>query len=123
MHLMTSKGVVGEWLEHQFLDWQRKEGERRTVEEFATWLGVSRGTFNKWLNGDRKPDGESIAILAEKLGVEIYDVLDVPRPDPELQAIIRNWARIPAEKRRRLHDDAGRYATEGEKHERARRSS
>lgn len=84
-----------EFLERKFLDWQREQGERRTIAEFAAWIGVSRGTFNNWLYKSRLPEGESVELLASKLGPEIYDILGLQRPDPKLQEVIRNWSEAP----------------------------
>lgn len=102
MVAMAKRSPITEYLERQFIAWQMETGGRRTVAEFADWLGVPRGTFNKWMNGTRSPGKDHITILAEKLGPGIYDVLGVPRPDQRLQRIIRNWGRLPPEARREL---------------------
>jgi len=123
MDFVTPKGLVGDWLERQFLDWQREQGGRRTVTEFSEWLEVGRDTLNNWMNGRRTPEGESTNLLAAKLGPEIYDVLGLPRPDPMLQAIIRSWGNIPEPRRRRMADEAERYGAQtGMKRERTKKA-
>lgn len=89
------KTKLGEWLEQQYVTWQARQGGRRTIDAFAQYVGVSRVAINRWMNGTRTPDAEYADLIAEKLGPEIYDLLDIPRPDPRLQAIIRQWGNLP----------------------------
>ena len=71
------------FLELKFLEWQQREGGRKTVKEFAAYIGVSQSTISTWWNEDRKPEGENLRKLAEKLGIEVYDILGMPRPDSD----------------------------------------
>lgn len=71
-----------QYLEMKFLEWQSKEGGRKTVKEFAGFIGVSQSTISSWWNGIRVPEGENIQKIAIKLGIEVYDVLGIQRPDP-----------------------------------------
>ena len=79
------------WLEKKYLEWQIKHG-RKSVTEFSNWLGVERSLVTKWMNEKgRKPSMENTFILAQKLGMEVYAVLGLPRPDPllfRLQALL-----------------------------------
>ncbi len=43
------------------------------------------------------PGPASLPRIAAKLGPEIYDLLGLPRPDPDLQAVISNWGRLSDE--------------------------
>ena len=79
------------WLENKFLDWQKRQGGRRTAGEFAEWLGFENMTVNHWLNGHRRPIRGNVYLLALKLGLEIYDVLEMPRPDEGLYQVDVHW--------------------------------
>jgi len=68
----------------KFIEWQQKQGERKTVREFAQWLGVAQSTVSMWWNNRSTPQGNFVRLLADKLGPEVYDALDLPRPDPDL---------------------------------------
>lgn len=81
-----------QFLELKFLEWQQAEGGRKTVKQFAAFIGVSQSTISTWWNGDRSPEGENIQKIANKLGIEVYDVLGLPRPDPDLLYIQQNWS-------------------------------
>ena len=96
---MDTKSPIGDWLTRKYLEWQTAEANRRTVTEFADFLGISRGAFNKYMNGNRRPRGVYVDMIAAKLGPEIYDLVGAPRPDPGLQYIIQNWGQVLHETR------------------------
>lgn len=85
------KMKFSKFLEFKYLEWQQNVG-RKTVKEFAAYIGVSTSTISTWWNEDRVPEGENIQKLASKLGIEVYDSLDLPRPDPDLLYIQQNWS-------------------------------
>lgn len=109
---MVTKNAIGEWLEAQYLQWRLQDvTNRRSVRQFAQWLGIPTPTLNNWINGNRMPNKQSIARLAEKLGPEIYDVLGQPRPDPRLQQIIEGWSKLSERDRNQIAEQAARYVT------------
>lgn len=87
------------------------------MEEFAAYLGVSRPLLNMWMNGQRKPGGENVRLLSYVYGEEVYDVLDLPRPNPYLQAINRAWEKLSPEHQRKLAEDAEEYRLKNERPE------
>jgi len=98
-----------DWITRKFVEWQANEGRRKTIEDFAAYLGTSRPLVNMWMNGNKKPGTENIKILAEIFGNEIYDVLDLPRPNPYLQKLNRIWEFIPEEIQKKFSEEAERY--------------
>lgn len=88
------KNPISEWLDNKFLDWQKQEGGRKTLTEFAQYLGVDRGVLNNWVNRGSKPEGDNLKIVAIKLGMEIYDLLEIERPDFRLLVINAEWEHI-----------------------------
>lgn len=86
-----------QFLELKFLEWQKQQGGRKTVKEFAAYLGVSQSTISTWWNEDRRPEGENLVRLANKLGLEVYDALGKPRPDIDFHYIQSNWEDLTPE--------------------------
>lgn len=101
-------------LESKFLEWQHLQGKRKTLEEFATYIGVSRPLLNMWMNGHRKPGKESLKILSATLGNEVYDVLGYPRPNPYLQKINQVFEQLSPEHQRQLAEQAEKYQTKND---------
>jgi len=99
--------TFSEWITEKFLDWQKSAGERKTLIEFADWIGVSQPSLSDWMSGKYKPKGsKNIDRLYIKLGPEIFDVLEMERPlyalqfvDDYIQNIAKAIAELPAEYR------------------------
>lgn len=103
--------TFSKFLEIKYLEWQNTQGKRKTIEEFAAYLGVSRPLLNMWMNGNRKPGKDSLRVLSETLGNEVYDVLGYERPNPYLQKINQLFERLTPEHQQKLAQDAERYET------------
>ena len=107
--------AFSKWLEARFLEWQSKSGERQTVGSFADYLDVSRPLVSMWMNARRTPSAENQKILARYFGNEVYDVLNVERPDPNLEKIQSLWGKLPAEAQQKIAEQAAKYVVENEK--------
>ena len=103
--------------------WETAQGKRTTIQGFANYLEVSQPLLSIWLKGDTKPSDEKIELLANKLGNEVYDVLGIPRPDPDLQRLNQIWEQIPEKVRHSIVKQGEQYVTSNkhEAHKRARR--
>lgn len=88
---------------------EQQEGRRVSNKEFGAMLGYSPGTISLWLNGKNTPDAKSIPGLADKLGLEVYEVLGLASPEPELRYISRNWENLPEDARRRIREIVDEY--------------
>lgn len=107
--------TFSQFLERKYLEWQQREGGRKTVKEFAAYIGVSQSTISMWWNEDRKPEGDNLRKLAEKLGIEVYDILGIPRPDSDLLYLQSIWQDLDPEKRRILREQGEKYAAKKKK--------
>lgn len=68
-------------------EWQKTRTSRRTLSDFADWLGVDKAVLSNWYNAKRIPTGPSVTLLVSKLGPTVYDALGLQRPDPMLQML------------------------------------
>ena len=108
---------LSQFLETKFLSWQQEQGKRKTLREFAKYLNVKPQILSMWMGGDRKPNEESIKLLAKKLGPEIYDILGLTRPDPDLAYINNNWDKINPAARQAVRELLEKHIAENEKKE------
>ena len=104
------------YLTKKFLEWQTELGARKTLEDFADYLNVSRPLLSFWMNGKRIPNADNLENISAILGNEIYDVLDLPRPNPHLQKINRLWEFLPEEIQIKLAKETEKYETQNELH-------
>jgi transcriptional regulator with XRE-family HTH domain len=102
-----------QFIEKKYLEWQTKEGKRKSVEEFATYIGVSQSALSLWMGGKRTPSAQTVNLLAEIFGNGVYDALDLPRPNPYLQIVVRNWEFMSEQKQeqiaRQIAEEAAKY--------------
>ena len=94
---------VPELLNNKFLEWQFKSGERKTLEDFAKFIGVKRSLLSMWLNGERNPGPDYRKKLIELFG---ESALEAFGEDPDLFIITKNWEHLNLETKKRLRTEA-----------------
>jgi transcriptional regulator with XRE-family HTH domain len=104
-----TKKAFAKWLEKAYLTWQAEKGKRTSLQEFADYIGYSRPLISLWMAGQRLPTNDGIKKLAELFGPEVYDALKLPRPDPMLQRLTKNWSDIPEKIRKNLLEQVDQY--------------
>lgn len=109
---MREKPPLAKWLDKKYLDWQAKLGERKTLEDFADHLGVSRPLLSFWMNGSREPSEENLIKIAFKLGFQVYDVLEIDRPNILHLYANRNWENIPKKLQVELAKTIAKHSSE-----------
>lgn len=104
-----------------FVAWEKKQPKKRSsYTAFARWLSdnsyavlIKQQMVSDWIHGKYKADDERyLLVLAEKVGDEIYEVLNKQRPNPFLQRIIKRFPNIPPDKQRQLAEDSERFEAE-----------
>lgn len=88
---------------------QIKYGRKLSLDDFAEMLGCSPSTLSHWMNGRRKPGHEYIKKLEELFGMEVYDALELDRPDPLLRYIETNWENLKPEQQKAIHEEVEKY--------------
>lgn len=108
-------------IERKFLEWQLEVG-RKSQLEFAQLIGVSRASLTMWMNGTHFPEIDNVHKLAKVLGNEVYDALDLPRPNPYLQKVNQLFDRLSPDQQKKIADDVEKYQTKNNE-ENAQQSS
>jgi len=91
-----------EWLNQKFIDWEKAQGRSQSYYAFARHLGVGQNDLALWMSGSAIPAGNDVLALADKLGAEIYDTLEIPRPNTQNQRLMAALLGLPAGLRERL---------------------
>ena len=102
------------YLEKKFVEWQMGEGRRKSTADFAAYLGVSQSVISMWMNGSRIPNKQSVELLASIFGLEVYDALDLPRPDPDMHYLQKIWDTLSPSERTALREQAEKYTSKNE---------
>ena len=109
---MPDQTPIAKWFNSKFVEWQNQEGERKTIIEFADYLGVNRSLLSYWMNGSRIPSEDNLIKIAFILGFEIYDILGIQRPNMLYLYMLRNWEKVPESIQRHLADTIAKYSKE-----------
>jgi transcriptional regulator with XRE-family HTH domain len=100
------------FFEKKFVEYQSSLGRRISINEFADYVGYSQPTISKWLAGNQVPSGEAVDRLAVLFGMEVYDALDIPRPDPRLALLMQRFRSTPEENKNELLELVANYLRE-----------
>lgn len=67
-----------------------------------------------WWTGTNVPGSDSVAKLADKLGIEVYDVLGLPKPNENLFYITKHFEKAPEKVQRAIKEQIEKYAGKNE---------
>lgn len=120
MFIMTTQQPFKEYLFNFFAEWEKTQPKKRSsFSAFARWLSdnstdtlVKQQNVDSWMNGAIPKDHKYVIVLAEKTGDEIYEVLDLPKPNPRLQRINRIWEFLPEKVQIKIEEEAAQYEAE-----------
>lgn len=94
--------TVKDWLNQKFIEWEKAQGRSQSYYAFARYLEVSQSGLGQWMVGSGAPGGDDLLNIAKKLGLEIYDVMGLPRPNAQVQRVTVSFASLPPEIRDKL---------------------
>ena len=69
---------------------------------FCDLLGYSPSKVLGWLHGEFLPEEQEVLSIAGALGIKAYQVLDLPKPEPELFKIYGSFAHLTGQNRSNL---------------------
>ena len=103
-------------LENALIAWRTKQTKARgnvSLNAFAEEIGASRSLVSMWMLGERSVTlayRKKIAKpIADLVGPEAYEILEVTPPNPYLQIINRVFERIPLDVQRQMAENAEKY--------------
>ncbi|MCE5207218.1 MAG: hypothetical protein LLG42_02790 [Chloroflexi bacterium] len=68
---------ASEWLQSKFEGWRYQKGVRKTLTEFAAYIGITEERLLAFLDGSELPKGANLAKLGGTLGFEIYELMGI----------------------------------------------
>ena len=101
-----------EFIEKKYVQWQGEQGKRKTVGDFAAYLGISQPLLSMWMNGSKKPGAQNIKILYDLYGEEVSEALG---KDNDLFYIQNHWENYDPTFRKFLREQAEKYETQNRK--------
>jgi len=90
------------WFIRAYKRWSRSQAGEEDFIAFCDLLGYPPSKVLGWMHGEFLPEGSEILSIAGTLGTEVYQVLDLPKPDPELIKIFESFAHLTGQDRSNL---------------------
>lgn len=105
----------------EFVEWEKQQPNKRSsFSAFARWLTdnqykveFKQQLISDWVKGRYAPKEEMyILVLAEKLGNQVYKILNVRPINPLRIYAIRNWEKAPKKVQKELAETISKYSNE-----------
>jgi len=80
------KMEFSDWITKKYIEWRGNAiGQDRSITEFSALLNVPQSLMSQWMkqNGKKPTSQKYISALITKYGIEVYDVLGIPRSPEE----------------------------------------
>ena len=90
------------WFNREYKRWSRSQAGEEDFIAFCDLLGYPPSKVLGWMHGEFIPEGPEVLSIAGILGVEVYQALDLPKPDPELIKIYGSFAHLTGQDRSNL---------------------
>jgi transcriptional regulator with XRE-family HTH domain len=94
--------TVKDWLNLKFSDWEKTQGKSQSYFAFARYLGVSQTELSAWMSGTAVPGDADLAVIAAKLGPEVYGAAGLRLPDSQIDRLAAAFPGLPGGLRERL---------------------
>jgi len=104
---------IMDYLNERFRKWQIEELEkgnpRPSLSDFAEKLNVKQPTLSRWMNGDSKPNFNSLIELAKIFGSEVYRAAGMESDDADLLLLQKIWPHLSEKEQRSIREQAEKY--------------
>jgi hypothetical protein len=96
----------------KYMEWQQELGERKTLKEFAEHIDIGNVFLNQLMNDRRSAGEKTIKHLAEFFhDLSFYDAVGIPRPDPLLTFIIKQWGSLSEDGQKKIAEEMKKYGS------------
>jgi hypothetical protein len=93
----------GDWLYKKYINWllvqESSPKKKKTMADFADFLGISRPLCSQYIHNVRKPSKRVIYNLASVLGSDVFDILGMKQPEPEVFEVLEKWDKLSEKSR------------------------
>ena len=90
------------WFNRAYKRWSRSQAGEEDFIAFCDLLAYPPSKVLGWLHGEILPEEPEVLSIAGTIGLEVYLVLDLPKPDPELIKIYGSFAHLTGQDRSNL---------------------
>ncbi len=73
----TPGNEITAWLQEKYEDWRHQKGVRKTITEFAAYIGINEANMLDYMSGKEVPKGSNLAKIAGMMGFDIYETVQI----------------------------------------------
>jgi len=90
------------WFNRAYIQWSQSQAAEEDFIAFCDLLGYPPSKVLGWLHGEFLPEEPEVLSIAGVLGMNVYQALDLPKPDPELIKIYGSFGHLTGQDRSKL---------------------
>jgi len=90
------------WFNRAYKRWSRSQAGEEDFVAFCDLLGYPPSKVLGWLHGEFLPEELEVLSIAGIFGTDVYEVLDLPKPEPQLLEIYKSFAHLTGENRGKI---------------------
>jgi hypothetical protein len=90
------------WFNRAYKRWSRSQAGEEDFVAFCDLLGYPPSKVLGWLHGEFLPEEPEVLSIAGIFGTDVYEVLDLPKPEPQLLEIYKSFAHLTGENRGKI---------------------
>ena len=90
------------WFNRAYKRWSQSQAGEEDFIAFCDLLDYPPSKVLGWLHGEFLPEGPEILSIAGTLGIDVYKVLDLPKPEPELLKLYYRFSHLRGQDRSKL---------------------
>lgn len=90
------------WFNRAYKRWSRSQAGEEDFIAFCDLLGYPPSKVLGWMQGEFLPEGPEILSIAGTLGIDVYKVFDLPKPEPELLKLYYQFSHLQGQDRSSL---------------------
>ena len=90
------------WFNRAYKRWSQSQAGEEDFIAFCDLLDYPPSKVLGWLHGEFLPEGPEILSIARTLGIDVYKVLDLPKPEPELLKLYYRFSHLRGQDRSKL---------------------
>lgn len=91
-----------QWFQEKYYQWVQSQPGEENFRAFCDLLGYPPSQVSHWLEGKTTPQEAQLLSIASVVGIEVYDVLGLQKPDPEILGIFNSFPHLAGDFRGKL---------------------
>jgi len=90
------------WFTTEYQEWVRSQPGEEDFLAFCELLDYPPVKVLGWLHGELIPEGPDVLSIAGVFGIDVFGLLNLPKPDPELMKLFNQFSHLQGQDRSKI---------------------